>query len=596
MSRSRRFRSRRLLGVRGVIAAVCLLGLGASPALATMYEAIEVVVEPQPAMEGGAQEMRPGGYVEYRVTVHNYSKTTDHQVRLIQPAVTVTYHNDYLERNSRTVQVAHGSTLAVSLFQPALPVFDGRLAVEIDGLRQKDFVDMASPFGRTPGRSSGARPCLVVLTSRDIRQEFKDDVRVAHPDEVAFCRSEIAVGEWSSNWLGYTAFDALLMTEKEAATLPADVLLAIRRYAEAGGIVLLQGASSDSKKLVPEGLRDPDGAVDEEGAFQVGFGLVGPAPKTTPWPAEFWTARFKAATAPTDRSVAIVNDVSVPVRGLLVVVIFFAVGIGPVNVWLLSRKQKRMWLWWNVPTVSAVTCLTVFAYSLFAEGISGHGRTALITLLDENTHRATTLGYVSYYCPLTPSDGLHFSYDTEVTQLHASEARGMRLAGGRPKTMDWTRDQHLDSGWVVARVPACFGIRKNETRRERLAVHKGADGTLKVVNGLGVEIESLYYVDENGVVGFASEVPAGQERVLAAHKSDAKLPIGKPQSLRTLFDQSWHTSLADLRNSPEKFIRPGCYVAVVNKSPFLEDPLVAAPQDGSIGVIFGIGARTENGR
>ena len=41
---------------------------------------------------------------------------------------------------------------------------------------------------------------------------------------------------------------------------------------------------------------------------------------------------------------------------------------------------------------------------------------------------------------------------------------------------------------------------------------------------------------------------------------------------------------------------PGCYVAVVKKSPFLEDPLVAAPQEGSIGVIYGIGARSGNGR
>ena len=163
-----------------------------------------------------------------------------------------------------------------------------------------------------------------------------------------------------------------------------------------------------------------------------------------------------------------VSEVSVPVRGLLVLVICFAIGIGPVNVWLLSRRQKRMWLWWNVPAVSLATCLTVFGYSLISEGISGRGRTALITLLDENTHRATTMGYVSYYCPMTPSDGLHFSYDTEVVQLHSSAAVGIRHRGGRAKTIDWTNDQHLDSGWVVARVPACFAIRKSETRRERL--------------------------------------------------------------------------------------------------------------------------------
>jgi len=469
-------------------------------------------------------------------------------------------------------------------------------------VRQKDSIELPSPFRSVLISSYGAatprtRPSLVVLSSRGIPQELKDDVRTAHhPNEVVFCRSEIPVGDWSPNWLGYTAFDALMLTEQEAESLPPNVMLALRRYAEIGGIVLVQGSGPYSKKIVPEALRDADVAADAEGAFHVGFGLVRPCPASPPWPSEFWAARFKEPTAPTDRDVQVVGDVSVPVRGLLVVVIFFAVGVGPVNVWLLSRRQKRMWLWWDVPAVSLATCLAVFVYSLFSEGISGHGRTALITLLDENTHRATTLGYVSYYCPLTPSDGLRFSYDTEVVQLHGHEPRGLRFGGGRPKTIDWTNDQHLSSGWILARVPACFAVRKSETRHERLAVHKAADGTVRVVNGLGVEIESLCYADENGVVGYASEVPAGQERTLEAGKSVGKIAADAAQPLRVVFDQPWHSSLLELRKSPERFVARGCYVAVVKGSPFLEDPLVAAPQNGDIGVIYGIGARSGNGR
>ena len=129
---------------------------------------------------------------------------------------------------------------------------------------------------------------------------------------------------------------------------------------------------------MPEALRDPDVAADDGRRLSTSAsGWCGPCPATTPWPGEFWTARSKEAIAPMDRDVQIVSDVNVPVRGLLVVVIFFAIGIGPVNVWLLSRRQKRMWLWWNVPAVSLATCLAVFAYSLFSEGISGRGRIGL---------------------------------------------------------------------------------------------------------------------------------------------------------------------------------------------------------------------------
>ena len=42
--------------------------------------------------------------------------------------------------------MAHGATLVVSLFQPLLPVTDQSLAVEIDGFRQKEFVELPSPY------------------------------------------------------------------------------------------------------------------------------------------------------------------------------------------------------------------------------------------------------------------------------------------------------------------------------------------------------------------------------------------------------------------------------------------------------------------
>ena len=78
-------------------------------------------------------------------------------------------------------------------------------------------------------------------------------------------------------------------------------------------------------------------------------------------------------------------ETTVPVRGLFVLVLLFAVGIGPANLWLLSRYKRRIWLWWNVPAISLLTCLVVFAYSLVSEGITGRGKTASMTLLDERS-------------------------------------------------------------------------------------------------------------------------------------------------------------------------------------------------------------------
>ena len=103
---------------------------------------------------------------------------------------------------------------------------------------------------------------------------------------------------------------------------------------------------------------------------------------------------------------------------MFALVLLFAVGIGPANLWLLSRFKRRIWLWWNVPAISLLTCLAVFGYSVFSEGWRGHGKTASMTVLDQRTHRATTFGYASYYCPLTPSPVRASARDTDVTLVN----------------------------------------------------------------------------------------------------------------------------------------------------------------------------------
>ena len=66
----------------------------------------------------------------------------------------------------------------------------------------------------------------------------------------------------------------------------------------------------------------------------------------------------------------------------------------------------------------------------------------------------------------------------------------------------------------MAQVRACLAMRMNETRRERVPIRRDADGTFTAVNGLGVDIETLHYCDEEGRVHIAHNLPAGQEAKL----------------------------------------------------------------------------------
>ena len=572
-----------------------------------LFGDVIVAVEPLPIPSNVAAIGR--GYTEFRIRLTNQSATDEHDVALIYPAPEYQESYDHIARITRRVRLARGSTMTIPLLQPALEVAGRDLAVEVDGKRFDWTVNMppAPPrqmyygpwrhvYGPTPG--SG---CVAILASRAVPETFRDSVEKRHSEVYGFFRSKLPVQNWSDNWLGYGCYCGVLLTEQEAGELPAPVLLALRRYVECGGVVIVYGGSAP--KELTEGGWEPPGGKEHA----VGLGVVVVTrtnDEAAGWEklADGWADIPLAASLLTTGGggddVLISQKLRVPLRGLFVVVLVFAVGIGPVNLYLLSRRGNRMWLWWNVPAISVVTCLGIFAYSIVSEGFTGRMRASTLTVLDENSHRAATIGYLSLYSPFTPSGGLRFGYQTEVTAI----PRDVYDQAGRARTVDWTDCQQLDSGWIVARAPANFLLRRNEDRRERINVHGESDGSLKAVNALGVNVKRLYLrvspQPRNAGVGgpgsaggmyYLSDLPAGGEGRLEILQGHDK-PPPSPEVMRQFFTDNWSVALRQLREQPADFVMPGCYVAICERSPFTDTPLPGAMDEEGTAVVYGISA------
>ena len=215
-----------------------------------------------------------------------------------------------------------------------------------------------------------------------------------------------------------------------------------------------------------------------------------------------WKVQFSVAEA--NNRFPVVSDFGVPVRGLFLLMLLFAIVIGPVNLIVLSRKKRRIWMLWTVPVISMTTCFAVFLYATFAEGWNRYIRTEGLTILDQRSNRATSIGVTAFYSALTPGDGLHFGYETELTSQTFA-------ATPIPRTVDWTHDQHLGRGWIAARVPAHFKVRKTEVRRERVTVRRGEGARLNIVNGLGADIDQFWLADTDGTIYFGGSISAGSE-------------------------------------------------------------------------------------
>lgn len=536
------------------------------------------------------------GYVGFTLRLTNRSATRAHRVEL------ATRGNMAVIR--QRWDVAPQSTLQVPLLVPLLPGYFWNDTLLVDGVT-KEGVSLGLPqvcdYDEKP----------VVLVSRRLPYDPLNDKINPLPAPTATAgagapaappgfmgasgassgsgrdmraelpRAEMEVDAWPADWRFYSCFDAVALTAEDLAQLTPDARDALTRYAECGGMVLAFGPAA-----WPAGWEAaPPPESDGIELRPVGFGHWVRLPVTDPGqltaPQTTWLVTFlkgRIVTQDMFRSklgaFPVVEKITIPVGGIALCIVLFAVLAGPVNLILLIRGNRRIWMLWTTPLLGILFSATLVLYFMLGEGVRPRARLQALTILNENTRRAATLGADGVYCPLPPSEGIRYSADWEVTP-HLSDRYD---SAGR--LLELTTLQHFRSGWVKSRVPMSFALRGSRHAAERLPV-RVVDGEVRAVNGLGAPIRELLVVTADGRAWQGRGIAPGAEAVLAAAAvPDAPRAVpGYSQSLRWL----------DALPSGPWTAAPGQYVAVLEKSVFLERGLPRADyQETSI--VLGISA------
>lgn len=585
-------------------------------------------------------EANTHGYIEYRFVVENNSETDSHTVTLTLPRDHDRYRQGhFLYALRQTVEVKPGATRYVSILQPDLPLGGNNIQVEIDGRLQNQHVQISLFTGRGNRTYSGGgggsrgeiRPTILV-SSDALNQALRTNAhksavggtkrppssggtsysvtynepgpyfnkQYTYYETIRFQSAPLLVEGWSNRWQAYTSWDGVVLDADVWQKAPADAQAALTQYVECGGSLLIVGAV----KLPPSWERSRE---DEPSFIHYfpGFGQCRVAKKVNPktkqidvaaWDPDEWRDLFRMweqpmlawqqVRSPTEanKEFQVVEGMAIPVRGLFVVMFVFVVLIGPVNVFWLSRSKRRIWLLWTVPLFSLVTCVLVVSYMVATEGWRGHVNAYGITVLDETSQRATTICWEGFYCPTTPSGGLRFSLDTELTP-HLNIAPGRSFSVRHPHGIDWGDDQHLSEGWVSAKVPIHFLTRRSETRRERVTIHKNDAGALAAVNGLGADIRTLYVAVADGRIHIATDVHKGVEAKLEPTEQRAGKKLN---ALSEVFAGVWTRGADEMEKKPAAFLQPGCYLAILDDSPFLEPGLQQTQTHNLRSVVFGI--------
>lgn len=426
--------------------------------------------------------------------------------------------------------------------------------------------------------------------------------------------------------MSYARFSGVMLQADELNAAPEAIRTALLRYIERGGTLIVAGNwqlptqwQSRRSGLKDEELKDDDATAESQYGkppdptatpaqppnyvsradlpmYYVGFGtvlLTGSADLgnigVNQWKRLRNSLRGNelaensfSTLAEINREFPVVEQFGVPIRGLFLLMLVFVLVIGPVNLIWLAKKKRKIWMLWTVPAISLLTCLMVAGFSLFGEGWNATAKTEALTILDETDHRATTIGWTGFYSPITPSEGLRFSYDTELVPQLPNDWDYRRRTPER--TVDWTNDQHLESGWIVARVPAFFKLRKNEARRERLNIRQSGDEAT-LVNGLGAEIAQIWWADAGGEIHSAQNIAPGAQAKLQATDLKASATTSR---LREIYSGDWLKEFQSLTNKPQEALMPNCYLAVLNGAPFVEEGLSGVKTRTARNLVYGV--------
>ncbi len=568
------------------------------------------------------------GYTEQAFKISNFSDSESYKVKLALPVTSDYSRGASISSLSKTVIVSPGSELVVGLLHPVGINGSGAL-VYINNILQARILDIS--FDRSRGNYYYNNDIGILLSDNlgfDLQviaeKNFKNS-------DIDFIDSENSILNWSTNYLAYTTFAGIVISADDYLQAPNMVKTALIKYVETGGVLSVIGEvnipelknkkkgkltngiyswnvgfgkihkiTEDASLIWRQIYKDSIKVETKEKAKKKRFGKGKRRSKkveeediTIPgldllssngWNLYKAKAQKNTSASSANKALPVVDTISIPIRGLFFLMLCFVIIIGPVNIFILARKKKKILILFTVPVISISFAFIIVLYSFISEGLSGKSASRSLTVLDEISHRATTYGVVGYYMPIAPWGGMKFDNNSYLRICKDYSYRETASYG-----MDWTNGQLLTSGWIQARLPVHFKIRKSETRRERLSIMvKGDD--VWVTNNLGSDIDSVKLIlptqegEENKLIVYTAK------NIMQGVK--VKLIAGNPikKANYNFLSSEFHDDVFSItkKYNQSKNLAPGRYLAKLKQAPFIEKPLENISEVDDETLIYGI--------
>ncbi len=483
----------------------------------------------------------------------------------------------------RTVLLAPNERTRFFLPRPNTAMGNGAVVARVDGVTRRTGLN----FGRIDG------PLGLLVTDRSDLQPWGALAMGAIPTAsseaptVQAARTELLPADWRL----YTAFDAVLVDGR--ATIGAEIQEALRRFAFAGGIVVIGGA----ERLPPGSLREIVARTSGV-ALRHGLGFVVDVPFDT---GDTTVLRDRLAALPRSTMSgwplpdALANEQPIPGVGqapkllFLTVILLFAVLVGPVNFLLVRRWKRPLLVLATVPALGIGTTVAMLGIGFVRDGLGVRGVVVSWTWIDQQRHEGTAVAARTLFCGLSPS-AFALSPDSIVFSPRATHGSSQ---GRRDRWALDTANGLLDGGALPSRQPTPLLASQQGTLRQRLRVRAAGD-TLEVLADGGVApVGDVVLCDLDGAVwvGAAPTLRRATEQlasslveawVRGAGAFDVVEPEREHWRIPSGADDTTVVSLhAMLARFVDGDLPRGTYLAIVKDAPWLDEHGVRVEYDRS---------------
>jgi hypothetical protein len=388
-----------------------------------------------------------------------------------------------------------------------------------------------------------------------------------------------------TNWLGYTSVRAVVVGPTEWAQLSEPQKNALLTWAACGGDLVLVDSAPPA---VDAAVHDPPAPVATP-ARAYFFGRIH-RPASASITATGLTVFLAEAQTLQDANLALPANTArdwgkigargfrlpipgvggIPARAYVLILLVFSLIIGPANTWFLRRSRQQVLLVLTAPLISAAFILLLAGYVIAGEGRGVTGRIASFTMLDQVRSQAATRSSLSLYAAgLMPSGELRLPRDVAAFPI------GILGNGTRERVvLDLTETQRFAGGVILARSPTNVEQIAFRSARERLTFSRDASGAT-VVNALGATVTALVYRDGATWRLLDERLPPGAKARLrpsgngVANLAPTDLPL-------------WSRIVHLAQHQPV-----GSYLAVLDRSPFVEPGVPGVAERGSFHLVLG---------